>query len=99
MNYWDVHGVLFLIGCALFPRITTLFFSAVSFGLLGLIGWLFVPHVAVAIWATTFYWRTNPILCIIAWMFAFGGTSGEGAAVSRGRKHRRRRPSEEIIDA
>jgi hypothetical protein len=77
MDYWDQHGPLFLIGCALFPRITTLFFSGMSFGLLSILGWIFAPHLLVAIVATTQYWNTNPVLVILAWMFAFGGTGGE----------------------
>ena len=30
MNYWDVHGILFLLGCAFFPRVTTLLESIAS---------------------------------------------------------------------
>lgn len=87
MNFWQHHGLLFLAGCAIFPRITTLFFSAVSFGIWHILGWLFAPHLLVAILATTLYWHSNPILCVIAWAFAFGGTSGE-AAVARKVKSR-----------
>lgn len=77
MDYWDVHGFIFLLGCALFPRITTLFFTATSFGLWHILGWIFTPHLLVAILATTRYWDTNPVLVIIAWFLAFGGTAGE----------------------
>jgi hypothetical protein len=81
MNFWDYHGILFLIGVALFPRITTLFFTAVTFGFWAILGWIFTPHLLVAIYATTYYWHSNPILCVIAWVFAVGGTSGETAVV------------------
>lgn len=83
MDFWQQHGVLFLIGCAFFPRITTLFFSSVSFGLLHILGWIFTPHLLVAIIATTEYWDTNPVLVIIAWAFAFGGTGGEAKLAKR----------------
>lgn len=85
MDFWQTHGILFLLGCTFFPRITLLFFSAVSFGFWTFIGWLFVPHLTVAIIATTLYWDTNPILVIIAWLVAFGGTSAESKVVSKAR--------------
>lgn len=78
MDFWDQHGILFLIGLTFFPRITVLLFSNVMFGFLIFVGWLFVPHLLVAILATTYYWDTNPILVIVAWFIAFGGTSAEG---------------------
>jgi hypothetical protein len=81
MDFWQVHGILFLIGITFFPRLTMLFAVSVPFGLLGWLGWLFAPHLLVAILATTFYWHTNPILCIIAWFVALGGTGGEAAVV------------------
>jgi len=33
--------------------------------------------------ATTYYWHTNPVLCIIAWFVAFAGTAGEGKVASK----------------
>ena len=88
MDYWQEHGWLFLLGCACFPRITTLFFSSVSFGFWHILGWLFAPHLLVAIIATTEYWDTNPLLVIIFWAFAFGGTGGEAKAAKRGVRRR-----------
>lgn len=84
MDFWQVHGWFFLIAIAFFPRITMLVVGTVSsFGLLGWLGWIFVPHLTVAILATTIYWHTNPVLCVIAWLVAFGGTSGEGAIAKK----------------
>ncbi len=78
MDFWQVHGLLFLLGMAFFPRITMLVVGTVSsFGLLGWLGWVFAPHITVAILATMIYWHTNPVLCIIAWIFAFVGTGSE----------------------
>lgn len=81
IDFWQVHGIFFLIFITLFPRLTMLLAVSTPFGLLAWIGWLFLPHFTVAILATEFYWHTNPILCIIAWFVAFAGTGSEGKAV------------------
>ena len=89
MDFWDVHVVLFLIEATFIPRLTMLFAVGVPFGLLHWLGWLIAPHLTVAVLATMYYWDTNPILCVIAWFVAFGGTAGEGkcaTAVSRKRR-------------
>ncbi|MCC6404840.1 MAG: hypothetical protein IT405_00415 [Candidatus Yanofskybacteria bacterium] len=86
MDFWQVHGLIFLICIALFPRITMLVAGTVgSFGLLGWLGWIFAPHLTVAILATTYYWNTNPVLCVIAWFVALSGTTYEAKTVSRKR--------------
>jgi len=40
------------------------------------------PRLLIAILATTFYWQTNPVLCIFAWMNALcvGNASNHIAA-------------------
>jgi hypothetical protein len=81
MDFWQHHGLLFLIFIAMFPRLTMFFGGIITgFGLLSWLGFIFCPHILVAILATHTYWDTNPILCIIAWIVALGGTSGEGKA-------------------
>jgi hypothetical protein len=89
MNFWDVHGLIFLIFITLFPRLTMLFAVVTPFSPLAWIGWLFAPHLTVAILATQFYWQTNPILCIIAWFVALAGTGGEAKVVKIGANRRR----------
>jgi hypothetical protein len=89
MNYWQVHGVLFLIAATFVPRLAMLFAVSVPFGWLAWCGWLFAPHLTIAILATTFYWQTNPVLCVIAWFVALGGTAGEGKMASRTVRRRR----------
>lgn|GEM_PF-3269684 len=74
------HGIWFLIGLALFPRITLLLFAATPFGWLAWLGWLFGPHLLVAILSIP-YWHTHPFLVIAAWVMALVGTSGEAQAV------------------
>ncbi len=83
-------GWLILVGLVVFPRITLLFVGG-PFGVLSWLGWIFCPHLLVAILATSVYWDTNPVLCVIAWFFAFAGTGGEGGFVHRGYRRRRRR--------
>jgi len=90
MDYWAVHGIfsgIVLAGfLALFPRLTTLilliFTGFLSGGVLWWLGWLFVPHILVAGLATLQYWETNPIMVVLAWMWALCGTTVEGRTVT-----------------
>ena len=82
MNFFDYHGVLFLLGLAFFPRITTLFFMATPFGVIAWIGWILCPHLLVAFYSLM-YWDSNPVLVIIAWIIALCGTSTEAETVRR----------------
>lgn len=84
-----LHPLLLLGGLALFPRITLLFIGG-PFGVLHWLGWAVAPHLLVAILATSVYWHTNPVLCVIAWAFAFAGTGGEGKAAHFGVSRRRK---------
>lgn len=85
--------VLLLLGLALFPRITLLFVGG-PFGVVHWLGWVFAPHLLVAILATTRYWDTDPFLCVVAWFVAFAGTGGESRAARRGWHWRRARRAE-----
>ncbi len=75
--YWDRHGIWLLIGLAVLPRLTLLFSSIASGGLLWWIGWVFAPRILVAILATIAYFKTNPVLVVVAWLVAVGGESTE----------------------
>lgn len=85
MDFWSVHpgfvGFLFCVVCALLPRFTlmALVIVAAHIGVTfwGFVGWIFMPRLTVAAIATTVYWSTNPVLCVIAWFCAFGGEVGE----------------------
>lgn len=77
VNFWELHGILFLIFVTFFPRLTMLFAAQLHFGLFHWLGWLFFPHLTVAVLATEYYWHTNPFLCLIAWFVALAGTGGE----------------------
>jgi len=87
MDFWEIHGVLFLICIVFFPRLTMLFATTATFGVLHWVGWVITPRLLAAILATTYYWDTNPVLCVFAWFnmfFAGGASNGATAkAVSR----------------
>ncbi|MDX2010855.1 MAG: hypothetical protein SFW67_11710 [Myxococcaceae bacterium] len=92
MDFFQAHpatGWLILVGLAVFPRITLLFVGG-PFGVLHWLGWVFAPHLLVAILATSRYWDTNPVLCAAAWFIVFAGTGGETGAARRGWRWRRR---------
>jgi hypothetical protein len=91
-DFFHVHATLpwlLLIGLALFPRITTIVMiflgGLASGGLLWWLGWIFFPHLLVAVLSLP-YWHTNPLLVISAWVFALCGTGGETAVVRRRRR-------------
>jgi len=89
-NFWEFHGVAFLVFLFVFPRLTMLFGTAVASvfgGPLFWIGWIFAPRITVAVIACVLYWKMNPILCILAWIWALGGESAEKGVVW----HQRRR--------
>lgn len=79
MSFWAVHGVFFIVFMFFFPRLTLLF-SGIAFAwssLLFWLGWVFAPRLTVAILATSVYWHTNIILCVLTWLWAFGGETAE----------------------
>ncbi len=77
VNFWDVHGFLFLIFIAIFPRLTLLFSSVPFGGIFWWLGFFFSPRLLVAVLATVTYWNTNKVLVIISWLFAIGGEGSE----------------------
>ena len=81
VNFWEVHGVWFLLGLVFFPRVTVLLFSNVAGGLLFWIGFLIVPRVFVAILAAANYWESNPVLVILAFIICLTGEGGEKKVV------------------
>lgn len=91
MNFWYVHGVLFVVFMFFFPRLTLLFSTVAAGGILWWVGWLVAPRLLVAILATDAYWRANPVLVVLAWFWALGGEGAEKRIVHvRTVKHRRR---------
>ncbi len=82
-NFWNHHGLFFLIFISFFPRLTLLFSSVASGGLLWWLSFFFAPRLLVAVLATFSYWQTNPVLVMISWFVAISGESGEKYVVTR----------------
>lgn len=82
MNFFDEHGWITLICLAVFPRLTLLIASFATGGVLWWLGWVFTPHLLVAILSIP-YWSENPVLVVIAWIVALAGTSVESKTVKR----------------
>ena len=89
VDFWQVHGLFFLVFIALFPRLTLLFSSVAFGGFFWWLGWVIAPRLLVAILATEAYWRTNKFLVVMAWIVMIGGESAEKRTVRRARWRRR----------
>lgn len=77
LSFWEYHGVIFIFFMALFPRLTMLFATTLGGGFLYWLGWLLCPRIVVAIIATAQFFDTNPVLVVLTWIWAMGGTAGE----------------------
>lgn len=79
MNFLSTHGApwLQLLMWAAFPRLSFWFMSSITGGFWFWVGVLVAPRFMGAFWATTFYWHTNPALCVCAWAVASVGERGE----------------------
>jgi len=84
INFFDQHGIFFLIFITFFPRLTLLFSSVPTGGVMWWLGFFFAPRLLVATLATLAYFHTNPVLVVMSWMVAFGGEYAE----KRGIKNR-----------
>jgi hypothetical protein len=96
-NYWDHHGVLFLIFIAAFPRLTLLFSSVASGGILWWLAWIFAPRLLVAILATLSYGQQNWVLVALSWVIAIGGEGSEKYVVVK--RARRQKTTQKGIHA
>lgn len=76
-DFFQKHGIFFLIFITLFPRLTLLFSSVATGGVLWWLGWFFYPRLLVAVLATVAYLHTNPILVAISWFVALSGEFAE----------------------
>jgi hypothetical protein len=87
VDFFQKHGVFFLIFITLFPRLTLLFSSVAFGGFLWWLGFIFCPRILVASLATVAYFHTNPVLVVISWLVALGGETMEKAGIggSRGK--------------
>lgn len=81
VDFFQRHGVFFLIFIAFFPRLTLLFSSVPFGGFLWWLGFIFCPRILVAILATVTYFHTNPVLVTLSWLIALGGETAEKMGV------------------
>jgi len=94
MNFWDVHGIGFIICLCFFPRLTILFAVITTGGIFWWLGFILTPRLLVAILATTTYWDTNTFLVILTWIWAIGGESTEKKTGAKAVKHTTTRATE-----
>ena len=81
-NFWNIHGLLFLLGLVFFPRLTVWIFSAVTGGFFFWLGFLFFPRIFIAVIAAVNYWDANPVLVIIAcWLCLCGEFAEKQTAI------------------
>ena len=83
IDFFRNHGLFFLIFISLFPRLTLLFSSVTSGGLIWWLGFFFCPRVLVASLATVAYFQTNHILVFVSWVIAFMGEVFEKTTLKR----------------
>jgi hypothetical protein len=76
-NFWDYHGLLFVLAMFFFPRLTMLFATTVGGGFLYWLGWLLMPRFTVALIATILFHEHNTLLLIFTWIWALGGETAE----------------------
>ena len=82
-GFFENHSIWQLIAWMVFPRLMFWFFSVITGGFFFWLGVFFVPRIMVAFWATSYYWHTNPILCIVAWIIALTGESAEKKSATK----------------
>lgn len=76
MSFWAVHThpILYLLVLLFFPRLTLFINFALggflSTGFFWWAGWAVAPQVLIAVLASSTYWDTNPLLVIVAWVWA-----------------------------
>ncbi|HEY6807107.1 MAG TPA: hypothetical protein VI306_26250 [Pyrinomonadaceae bacterium] len=78
--YWQTHGILvgisFLLGSAIFPRTTMMWFGVrTPWASLGKWGFWVAPRITVAFLTTIIYWPTNPEVCVFVWVAAYVAAS------------------------
>jgi hypothetical protein len=83
MNFWEVHGIFFLLGLVFFPRITVILFSHVTGGPLFWIFFLIFPRIVIPILAAYHYWDTNPVLVVLSFVVSLSGETGEKQIVRK----------------
>lgn len=76
-GFFETHTIAQILGWLFFPRLMFWFFSAITGNFFFWLGVLCIPRIMVAFWATSYYWETNPILCVFVWFYALCGEGTE----------------------
>lgn len=84
-DFFQKHGIFFLIFITIFPRLTLLFSSVATGGFIWWLGFIFCPRILVAGLATVSYFHTNPVLVTISWLVALGGETMEKLGIGSSR--------------
>lgn len=85
VNFWEKHNIFFLFFISIFPRLTLLFSSVATGGILWWLGFFFCPRILVATLATVAYFHTNPFLVVMSWLIAIGGEVFEKWGIGKSR--------------
>ncbi len=86
IDFFQKHGLFFLLFITLFPRLTLLFSSVAFGGVFWWLGFIFCPRILVASLATVAYFHTNPVLVVTSWIVALGGETMEKAGIGSSKK-------------
>lgn len=84
VDFWTNHGIFFLLLCQIFPRLTIVFGTAYPIGADQIIAWLLFPRFLAAYLATQFYWDTNPVLVMVAWIMAISSLIASSVSMTNG---------------
>lgn len=86
VDFFQKHSYAFLVLITFFPRLTLLFSSVVSGGILWWLGFIFYPRLLIAFLATVAYLQTNPVLVYISWVVAISGELLEKKGLSANKR-------------
>jgi hypothetical protein len=86
VNYFERHGLFFLIFLSFFPRLSLLFSSVPFGGIFWWLGFIFCPRILVSSLATVVYGHTNPVLVFLSWVIAIMGEIFEKNSLAGKRK-------------
>lgn len=85
-DFWQNHGIFFLVFISFFPRLTLLFSSVATGGVFWWLSFIFYPRLLVAVLATMAYLQTNPLLVGIAWFVAISGEFAEKKGIAANKR-------------
>lgn len=71
MDFWDAHGIFFIIGIIFWPRMLMLYFGMIApMQIDAIVGWALVPRIYSMSLISHVYYDKNPTLITICWVLA-----------------------------